>query len=110
MDIIMAGARSEKNRGEESIASGSRGRVSETGRLSLPADLRRAVGLEKGGLVRIEVIDGAIRIKTMKDVKEKVREIARSTGLVENASVDDFLTWRAGERKAETGGVQGDEE
>lgn len=105
----MAGARNEKNRGEEITVSGSRGRVSGTGRLSLPADLRRAVGLEKGGLVRIEVIDGAIRIKTMKDVKEKVREIARSTGLADNASVGDFLSWRAGERQAETGGVEVDE-
>ena len=110
MDIIMSGARSEKNRGEESIVSGSRGRVSETGRLSLPADLRRAVGLEKGGLVRIEVIDGAIRIKTMKDVKDKVRALAHSTGLSDSASVGDFLSWRAGERKAETGGAEVAEE
>ena len=82
---------------------GLRGRVSESGRLSLPAELRRAVGLEKGGLVRIEVIDGTLRIKTMKDVKDKVRARARSTGLAEKASVDHFLAWRAHERKGEAG-------
>ena len=82
---------------------GLRGRVSESGRLSLPAELRRAVGLEKGGLVRIEVIDGTLRIKTMKDVKDKVRALARTTGLADKASVDHFLAWRADERKGEAG-------
>jgi bifunctional DNA-binding transcriptional regulator/antitoxin component of YhaV-PrlF toxin-antitoxin module len=110
MDIIMAGAHSGKIQSEDGAASGSRGRVSATGRLSLPAELRRAVGLEKGGLVRIEVIDGAIRIKTMKDVKDKVRALAHSTGLADSASVDKFLSWRAGERKAETGGAKVAEE
>ena len=46
-----------------------RGHVSEAGRLSLPAELRRAVGLERGGPARIELADGAIRIRTMKEVK-----------------------------------------
>lgn len=52
---------------------GLHGRVSETGRLSVPVELRRQVGLEKGGVVRIEVVDGAIRIRTMTAVKDHVR-------------------------------------
>ena len=86
--------------------SGMRGRVSETGRLSLPAELRREVGLERGGLVRIEVVDGAIRIKTMKDIKDKIRFLARATGLADTASVGDFVVWRADERKAEARGAK----
>lgn len=86
---------------------GLRGRVSETGRLSLPAEVRREVGLEKGGVVRIEVVDGAIRIRTMKDVKEHVRELARATGLAGKASVADFLTFRADERKREAATAKG---
>jgi bifunctional DNA-binding transcriptional regulator/antitoxin component of YhaV-PrlF toxin-antitoxin module len=78
-----------------------RGNVSETGRLSLPAELRRAVGLERGGPVRIEVIDGAIRIRTMKEVKERIRALARESGLADKASVSDFLGWRAAERADE---------
>jgi bifunctional DNA-binding transcriptional regulator/antitoxin component of YhaV-PrlF toxin-antitoxin module len=77
------------------------GHVSETGRLSLPAELRRAVGLERGGLVRIELVDGAIRIRTMKDVKDHIRALARDSGLADRASVADFLDWRAGERARE---------
>lgn len=80
---------------------GLRGRVSETGRLSLPAEVRREVGLERGGAVRIEVVDGAIRIRTMRDVKERVRALARKTGLVGKASVADFLVFREEERKRE---------
>lgn len=81
--------------------SSLRGHVSETGRLSLPAELRRAVGLERGGSVRIEVIDGVIRIRTMKQVRDRIRALAQETGLASKASVADFLGWRAGERAAE---------
>ncbi len=79
----------------------SRGRVSATGRLSLPSELRREVGLENGGLVRIEIIDGTIRIKTMLDVKNTIRMLAKTTGLIDKASVDDFLAARAEARIAE---------
>ena len=81
--------------------SSLRGYVSETGRLSLPAELRRAVGLERGGTVRIEVIDGSIRIRTMKEVKDRIRAMARESGLAKKASVADFLDWRTAERADE---------
>ena len=100
----MAAPQKRNDRNSAEAISGLRGRVSESGRLSLPAELRREVGLEKGGLVRIEVIDGTIRIKTMKDVKDKIRSLARSTGFADKASVGDFLAWRADERKTEAGG------
>lgn len=95
-----------RRKGTDSPAgSGSlRGHVSETGRLSLPAELRRAVGLERGGPVRIELVDGAIRIRTMKDVRDRIRALARDTGLSEKASVADFLGWREGERASEAKG------
>lgn len=80
-----------------------RGHVSETGRLSLPAEVRREVGLEKGGVVRIDLVDGAIRIRTMNDVKDRIRTLARDSGLTDRASVDDFLSWRTTERAAESG-------
>lgn len=94
---------SRKRAAGDATAHGSslRGHVSETGRLSLPAELRRAVGLERGGPVRIEVIDGAIRIRTMKEVRDRIRALARESGLAEKASVADFLGWRAAERADE---------
>jgi bifunctional DNA-binding transcriptional regulator/antitoxin component of YhaV-PrlF toxin-antitoxin module len=80
------------------------GRVTESGRLSLPAELRRRVGLDKGGPVRIDIIDGSIRITTMNEVKARVRGIARDSGLTKKASVADFLEWRADEKQTEAKG------
>jgi len=79
------------------------GRVSESGRLSLPAEVRREVGLEKGGPVRIDLVDGSIRIRTMSEVKDRIRAMARESGLTGKASVEGFLEWRAGERATEGG-------
>lgn len=97
----MAAARKRATIDAVSHGSSLRGHVSKTGRLSLPAELRRVVGLERGGPVRIEVIDGAIRIRTMKEVRDRIRALARESGLAEKASVADFLGWRAAERAGE---------
>ena len=92
--------------GEAARRPSLRGRVSPSGRLSLPAELRREVGLEKGGLVRIEVVDGAIRIRTMNEVRDRIQALARRSGLAERASVAHFLSWRAKERAAEAAGTR----
>jgi bifunctional DNA-binding transcriptional regulator/antitoxin component of YhaV-PrlF toxin-antitoxin module len=80
------------------------GRVTESGRLSLPAELRRKVGLDKGGPVRIDIVDGSIRITTMNEVKDRIRNLARSSGLTKKASVAGFLNWREDERVVENKG------
>jgi bifunctional DNA-binding transcriptional regulator/antitoxin component of YhaV-PrlF toxin-antitoxin module len=96
----------QKRAGAGASAASLAGRVSASGRLSLPAEVRREVGLEKGGPVRIDLIDGSIRIRTMSEVKDRIRALARSTGLTGNASVSDFLGWRADERAAEATGAK----
>lgn len=80
------------------------GRVTESGRLSLPAELRRQVGLDKGGPVRIDIVDGSIRITTMGEIKQRIRKLAQSSGLTQKASVADFIAWRINERHAEAKG------
>jgi AbrB family looped-hinge helix DNA binding protein len=79
-------------------------RVSESGRLSLPAEIRREVGLEGGGPVRIDLVDGSIRIRTMNEVKRRIQAVARDSGLTGKASVAEFLSWRADERTIEAKG------
>jgi AbrB family looped-hinge helix DNA binding protein len=69
-------------------------RVSETGRLSLPADMRRKLGLEKGGVVQLEIVDGDLRIRTMKAVIERVQKMARESGWAQKTSVADFIAER----------------
>jgi bifunctional DNA-binding transcriptional regulator/antitoxin component of YhaV-PrlF toxin-antitoxin module len=94
----------QKRAGAGASAASLAGRVSSSGRLSLPAEVRREVGLENGGPVRIDLIDGSIRIRTMSEVKDRIRALARSTGLTDKASVSDFLGWRADEGAAEAKG------
>lgn len=97
----MVGSGKSASTGALTHGSSVRGHVSKTGRLSLPAELRRAVGLERGGPVRIEIVDGAIRVRTMQEVKDHIRALARESGLAGKASVDDFLKQRAADRADE---------
>ena len=72
-----------------------KGRVSETGRLSVPAEFRKAVGLEHGGDVVIELVGREIRIRTIDEVVAQAQAIARRlTEGKPDASVDAFLAER----------------
>jgi AbrB family looped-hinge helix DNA binding protein len=79
-----------------------RGRVSRSGRLSIPAAFRKEVGLEHGGNVVIELHDHEIRIRTIDDVIARSQAITRR--LLEGkpeASVDAFLAERRREAERE---------
>ena len=79
-----------------------RTKVSESGRLSLPAEIRKAVGLERGGTVIIDLEDGVIRLRTVDQVVARAQEIARrlSEGR-SDMTVDDFLAERRREAERE---------
>jgi len=71
------------------------GRVSKSGRISLPAAFRLALGLEQGGDVVIELADNEVRIRTIQE------SVARAQALTQrlfkdrsDVSVDDFLAHR----------------
>jgi AbrB family looped-hinge helix DNA binding protein len=73
----------------------ARGRVSESGRLSLPAEFRKAVGLARGGNVVIELDEGEIRIRTVHETVARAQELSRRLLAGKpNVSVDDFLAQR----------------
>ena len=79
-----------------------KGRVSETGRLSIPADIRKAVGLERGGDVVIELVRREMRIRTVDEVVAQAQAIARRlTEGKPDASVDAFLAGRRREAERE---------
>jgi AbrB family looped-hinge helix DNA binding protein len=78
------------------------GRVSESGRLSIPAEFRKAVGLERGGDVVIELVGHEIRIRTIEEVVAQAQAIARRlTAGSPDVSVDAFLAERRREAKRE---------
>lgn len=69
--------------------------VSKSGRISLPAAFRKAVGLDQGGDVVVELKDREIRIRTVEEVIARAQEWSRQ--LLRNnpdASVDEFLVER----------------
>jgi AbrB family looped-hinge helix DNA binding protein len=71
-------------------------KVSESGRLSIPADLRRAVGLERGGDVVVELDGRDIRIRTVAEAVAQAQALSRLLlgDRAAEASVDDFLAER----------------
>src|SRR5262249_8483888 len=77
-----------------------RGHVSPSGRLSLPAEFRKAVGLERGGEVVVELDDREIRIRTLDDAIAEAQALSqRLLAGKRNASVDDFLKERRADWK-----------
>lgn len=71
------------------------GRVSKSGRISLPAAFRLAIGLEQGGDVVIELADNEIKIRTIRESVARVQALAgRVFADRPNVSVDDFLAHR----------------
>ncbi len=77
-------------------------RVSESGRLSIPAEFRKALGLGRGGGVMVELDGREIRIRTVDEVVDRAQALTRRLlGNKPEASVDAFLAERR--RDAERG-------
>jgi bifunctional DNA-binding transcriptional regulator/antitoxin component of YhaV-PrlF toxin-antitoxin module len=73
----------------------ARGHVSPSGRLSLPAEFRKAVGLERGGNVIVELDGKDIRIRTIAEAVARAQAMSRRLLAGKpNLSVDDFLAHR----------------
>jgi antitoxin PrlF len=68
-------------------------RVSETGRLTVPASVRSALGLERGGEVVLEIVDGELHMRTVGQAMDRARAMARKL-LRGKTTVDEFLADR----------------
>jgi AbrB family looped-hinge helix DNA binding protein len=70
-------------------------RVSKSGRISLPAAFRLAIGLEQGGDVVVELDDNEIKIRTIRESVARAQAVARRAFRDRpDVSVDDFLAHR----------------
>jgi AbrB family looped-hinge helix DNA binding protein len=71
------------------------GRVSKSGRISLPAEFRKAVGLDHGGDVVVELSGNEIRIRTIDEVVSRAQALTLYLlGGKPSASVAAFLAER----------------
>nr|WP_294519272.1 AbrB/MazE/SpoVT family DNA-binding domain-containing protein [uncultured Rhodopila sp.] len=76
---------------------GSVARVSEGGKMNIPASIRREVGLEHGGPVMVSVVGGEIRMRVLKQVLTELQDEARDVFAGSGDSVDGFLRDRRAE-------------
>ena len=68
--------------------------ITANGRMSLPAGIRKRLGLEGGGAVLIEeTVDGAV-LRTVGQAVTRAQAIAKKYGEHPDASVDAFLANR----------------
>jgi AbrB family looped-hinge helix DNA binding protein len=80
----------------------SHAKVSKSGRLSIPAGIRKTLGLDGGGEVVIELVGQEIRIRTVGEVVAQAQALARRlTAGKPDASVDAFLAERRREAERE---------
>jgi AbrB family looped-hinge helix DNA binding protein len=55
----------------------ARTRLGEKGRVVIPAAIREALGIEVGGVIDLQVVDGELRISTMRSRIRRAQERAR---------------------------------
>ena len=76
-------------------------KMAPNGRLSIPAKQRKALGLEKGGIVVSTVENGELRIRTMKAVLDELRERLAPCRKASGDTVDQFVANRHAEADRE---------
>jgi antitoxin PrlF len=54
-----------------------RGKLVSGGRLQIPADIRRALGLNDGDAVTMEVVNGELHVRSYRETLARVRERLR---------------------------------
>lgn len=68
--------------------------ITPNGRMSLPADIRKRLGLASGGAVLIEETDDGVILRTVDQAVAKAQAIAKRYAGQPGASVDAFLATR----------------
>lgn len=81
--------------------------VSENGRMNLPADMRRALGLSGAGHLIITLDDDAIRITTASQALKHVRDLAAPYKPTGELASDGLIAERRAEAQSETNEVSG---
>jgi AbrB family looped-hinge helix DNA binding protein len=80
---------------------GSIAKVSQSGKMNIPAQIRRAAGLEHGGPVMVSVVDGEIRMRAVRQVLEQLQVEARTVFAGSGETVDGFLRERREQARRE---------
>ena len=90
-----------QQKGQEMASDSQPIRVAANGRLSIPARQRKALGLEKGGMVVSTVENGELRIRTVKALLDELRERLAPHLKASGDTVDQFIADRHAEADQE---------
>jgi AbrB family looped-hinge helix DNA binding protein len=74
--------------------------ITSNGRMSLPAGIRKRLGLEGGGAVLIEETDDGVILRTVTQAVARAQDIAKKYADHPNASVDAFMAARQADNRA----------
>jgi AbrB family looped-hinge helix DNA binding protein len=66
-------------------------KLSGNGRVVIPAEIRRALGIQTGDTIVFELLDGEARISTRKTQLRRARELFRQTVATDGSSLADEL-------------------
>ena len=75
--------------------------VDASGRLLIPRQHRKQLGLEKGGRVTLSIEDGDLRVRSVQESVRRLQKLGRQFLSGDDASVDAFLTSRREEAARE---------
>jgi AbrB family looped-hinge helix DNA binding protein len=78
-----------------------RGRIVSGGRLQIPADVRKELGLMDGDNVRLEVVDGELRVRSYQAVIKAVQEEVRRYVPADVSLSDELIADRRAEAARE---------
>lgn len=71
-----------------------RGKIVSGGRVQLPADVRRALSLSDGDTVLIEVVDGEVHLRPMREAVRRMQELIRPYVIEGHSVVDELIAER----------------
>jgi bifunctional DNA-binding transcriptional regulator/antitoxin component of YhaV-PrlF toxin-antitoxin module len=80
-------------------------KVSDSGKLNIPVQIRRQTGLERGGPVVMTVIDGEIRMRPVRTVLSNLQREADEVFAGSNETVEGFLAERRAEAARDEAGL-----
>ena len=73
------------------------GKLVSGGRLQLPSDIRRELGLADGDAVVMRVVDGELHVRPRRDILKHIQAVLRPYAPAEGSVADELIA----ERRAE---------
>jgi AbrB family looped-hinge helix DNA binding protein len=80
-------------------------KISELGKMNIPAQIRRQMGLEKGGTVLMSVVEGEIRLRPVRAVLAGLQDEAAAVFAGSGESVANFLAERRADAARDEAGT-----